>query len=115
VLVTVPVVNVLLFLPLMALFPTALTQAAPADIAIQALYQGVIVNIFALMCVAYAINHLGTMTVSLFMSFVPVTTAMLAWLLLGEVLSITQIAGIVGCSLGLILYARGHFNRRTRR
>ncbi len=109
VLVTVPVVNVLLFLPLMAVFPMALTQAAPADIAIQALYQGVIVNIFALMCVTYAINHLGTMTVSLFMSLVPVTTAMLAWLLLGEILSINQTAGIIGCSLGLMLYARGRW------
>jgi drug/metabolite transporter (DMT)-like permease len=38
---------------------------------------------------------------------VPVSTALLAWLILGEALGLYEIAGIVGCSLGLLLYARG--------
>jgi len=58
------------------------------------------------MCVAYAIRHLGTITVALFMSFVPVTTALLAWMLLGEALKGWEIAGIIGCSAGLLLYSR---------
>lgn len=109
VLVTVPVVNSLLFLPLMLIFPSNLTQAPLTEILIQAVYQGVVVNILALMCVAYAISHLGTITVSLFMSFVPVSTAILAWLLLQERLSTNEIAGIIGCSLGLLLYSRGRW------
>lgn len=106
VIVIVPVVNVLIFTPLWPFFPSGLSISRYHDMAVQAVYQGVIVNVIALMCVAYAIRHLGTITVALFMSFVPVTTALLAWIVLGETLHPWEIAGIVGCSLGLLWYAR---------
>ena len=107
VLVTVPVVNAALFLPLWFVFPTALFQADIKDIVSQALYQGIVVNIVALMFVTYAIKHLGTITVSIFMSIVPVSTALLAWLLLNESLNNFELTGIVGCSIGLFIYAWG--------
>ena len=106
VLVIVPVVNVLLFTPIWFFMPSGLHQSGYHDMAVQAVYQGVIVNVIALMCVAYAIRHLGTITVALFMSFVPVTTAILAWVVLGEYLHPFEITGIIGCSLGLLWYAR---------
>jgi drug/metabolite transporter (DMT)-like permease len=106
VVVIVPLVNVVLFTPLWYFLPSGLTQASLQDIAVQALYQGIIVNVIALVCVAYAIRHLGTITVALFMSFVPVTTALLAWGVLGEALNAWEIAGIAGCSAGLLWYAR---------
>jgi drug/metabolite transporter (DMT)-like permease len=106
VVVVVPTVNVVLFTPLWFLFPSGFLRASLQDMAIQSIYQGIVVNVVALICVAYAIRHLGTITVSLFMSFVPVTTALLAWLLLGETLTPWEIAGIAGCSLGLLWYAR---------
>ena len=84
VLVTVAVVNGVGFLPLWFIFPTALFQADIKDIISQAAYQGILVNIVALMCSTYAIKHLGTITVSIFMSVVPVSTALLAWFLLDE-------------------------------
>ena len=111
VIVTVPVVNVCLFAPLYPFLPTALLKASVHDIVLQAVYQGIIVNMIALMFVAYAIRHLGTIPVALFMSFVPVSTALLAWMALGETLSSIQILGIAGCSLGLLLYARGNAGR----
>jgi drug/metabolite transporter (DMT)-like permease len=40
------------------------------------------------------------------MSFVPVTTALLAWIVLGEALQPWEIAGIIGCSAGLLWYSR---------
>jgi len=104
VVVIVPTVNVLLFTPLWLVLPSNLARASLHDIAVQAIYQGIIVNVIALVCVAYAIRHLGTITVSLFMSFVPVTTALLAWAVLGEALGGWEIAGIIGCSAGLLLY-----------
>ncbi len=107
VLVTVPVVNVILFVPLWFIFPTALSQAPLQDIALQSIYQGIIVNIVALLFVAYSIRHLGLLTVSLYMSFVPVVTALFAWLLLGESLNPWGVWGIAGCSVGLFLYAWG--------
>lgn len=106
VVVVVPTVNVAIFTPLWFLFPSGLGSASLQDMALQAIYQGIVVNILALICVAYAIRHLGTITVSLFMSFVPVTTALAAWILLGEALSPWEIAGIAGCSAGLLWYAR---------
>ena len=105
VVVIVPLVNVVLFTPLWFLLPTNLSGAFLQDIAVQSIYQGVIVNVIALICVAYAIRHLGTITVALFMSFVPVTTALLAWGVLGEALGSWELAGIIGCSAGLLLYA----------
>ncbi len=107
VLVTVPLVNTILFLPMWFMLPSNLFEASRSEIALQAVYQGVVVNVIALSCVAYAIRQLGTITVSLFMSFVPVTTAILAWLVLGEQLSHFEIAGIAGCTAGLIFYSRG--------
>ena len=105
VVVVVPVVNVVLFTPLWFVLPSSLGGASLHDMAVQAVYQGVIVNVLALTAVAYAIRYLGTITVALFMSFVPVTTALLAWILHGEAPSGWEAAGIVGCSLGLTLYA----------
>ena len=55
---------------------------------------------------AYAISRLDTISVSIFMSFVPVTTALLTWLLLEENLNSFEQIGIVGCSAGLFLYDR---------
>lgn len=106
VLVTVPVVNVALFLPLYFFFPTNLFNAETIDILGQSFYQGILVNTFALMCATFAIKHLGTITVSIYMSIVPVTTALLAWLLLGETLNSFELSGIAGCSIGLFIYAR---------
>ncbi len=107
VLVTVPVVNSLLFLPLWYLLPSSIASASPGEILGQAVYQGIIVNIFALICSTYAIARIGTITVSMFMSFVPVGTALLAWLLLGESLNGWEFCGISGCSIGLFVYAWG--------
>ncbi len=107
VLVAVSVVNTVLFLPLWFCFPTALFQADIKDIISQAIYQGIVVNIVALMFSTYAIKHLGTITVSIFMSVVPISTAILAWLLLDESLNSFELAGIIGCSIGLFIYARG--------
>ena len=104
--VTVAVSNVLLFVPIWLLLPSNLLQSATSDIITQAVYQGIIVNVIALMCVAYALRYLGTITVSLYMSFVPVVTALFAWLLLGESLVLREIIGIAGCSAGLFIYAR---------
>ena len=106
-LVVVPMVNFVLFLPFWFFLPSTGFHVPISEILLQAIYQGVVVNVVALSCVAYAIRHLGTITVSLFMSFVPVITALFAWLLLGETLSGLEITGIVGCTAGLVVYSQG--------
>jgi drug/metabolite transporter (DMT)-like permease len=49
------------------------------------------------------------------MSVVPVSTAVLAWLLLGESLNHFELAGITGCSIGLFIYARGQLLESQKR
>lgn len=104
VLVMVPLVNVLLFLPFYLGMEHTFHQVSFSSLAVQAVYQGIIVNIGALTCVAFAIRHIGTIAVSLYMSFVPVTTAILGWLFLHESLSGLEVAGIAGCTCGLLVY-----------
>jgi len=108
VLMVVPTVNCLLFLPIWFFFPSTRFKVPLSDILLQAIYQGIVVNILALACVAYAIRHLGTITVSLFMSFVPILTALIAWQLLGENLNAREISAILGCTVGLIIYNIKH-------
>lgn len=115
VLVTVPVVNVVLFLPLWFFLPSGLFEADTRDIIGQAFYQGILVNVVALMCSTYAIKHLSTVTVSIFMSFVPVSTAVLAWIFLDETLNNFELTGILGCSTGLFIYARSQLLETKRR
>jgi len=107
VIVMVPLVNVVLFLPFFLLQPTSFDQIKISELAVQAIYQGIVVNIVALMCVAYAIHHLGTIVVSLFMSFVPVVTAVFGWIFLGESLNGMELLGIAGCTTGLLIYGVG--------
>ncbi|PHR25228.1 MAG: EamA family transporter [Desulfotalea sp.] len=110
VIVTVPVVNVLIFVPLWFFFPTNLLHGEAVDIVSQSFYQGIMVNIIALMCSTYAIKRLGTITVSIYMSVVPISTALLAWVLLGEALNNFEFAGIAACSLGLFIYSRSQIS-----
>ncbi len=109
-LVTVAVVNVVLFTPLWFFMPSNFAGAEIKEILIQSVYQGIIVNIIALMCVAYTVQKLGMITTSMFMSFVPVVTALLAWVTLGEALAARELIGIAGCSAGLLIYARSNRN-----
>ncbi len=113
VLVTVPVVNIVFFVPLWFLFPSALFKASLPDIALQSFYQGVVVSILALMFVAYSIRHLGLVTLSMYISFVPVVTALFAWIFLSESLNTLELWGIAGCTIGLFLYALGWPFART--
>lgn len=115
VLVVVPVVNAVLFIPIWFFMPSTNFQVSWTEIITQSLYQGVAVNVISLSCVAYAIRHLGTLTVSLYMSFVPVATAVFAWIFLGEQLTALEIAGIAGCTCGLVLYGKGQAIHRERR
>ncbi len=104
ILILTPLINIALFFPLFFLFDSHLTTAPLSEIITQSLYQGVMVNMVALICVAFTIKHLGSTTTSLFMSFVPTTTALLAFIVLNELLSSQEIVSIVLCSGFLFLY-----------
>jgi len=104
ILILTPLINIVLFAPLFFLFDSNLTTAPLSEIILQSLYQGVVVNMIALSCVSYTIKHLGATTTSLFMSFVPTVTALLAFGALGERLTPQEVLSIILCSGFLYLY-----------
>ena len=71
------------------------------------IYQGVVVSIVALLLITYAVSKLGSGTMSVFLSYVPAVTAILAFIFLHESLSLQEQLGIVLCSIGLTVYTRG--------
>jgi len=80
--------------------------APAAEIAMQAIYQGVLVVFVAMMLYSFAVRSLGGQTVALLMAIVPGLSALAAVPVLGEPLSLHTIAGLVAVTMGAVLGAR---------
>ena len=95
------------YLPLWLFFlPSTLAQAPAAEIAMQAVYQGVLVVFVAMILYTFAVRQLGAQTVALLMAFVPGLSALAAVPVLGEPLSLLTLAGLGAVTLGAVLGAR---------
>ena len=113
VLAFLPIINAVIFLPWWLMTKSGIPEAPLNVLLLQASYQGVLVSVFALILTFYAIQHIGAMTLSVYFSFVPFITALLAWVILGESLNTYEIVGIILCSIGLILYAAQNHTIKT--
>lgn len=99
--------SAILFLPAWWLFlPSTMDQAPFAEIAMQAIYQGVLVVFVAMMLYSFAVRNLGAQTVVLLMAIVPGLAALSAVPVLGEPLSLLTLAGLGAVTLGAVLGAR---------
>lgn len=86
-----------------------LWRVAPLELLWQALWQGVLIGCVALIALNHAIARLGTERSSVLVALVPVLTAMLALVFLGEVPSTTEIAAFLAISAGVSVGAsRGY-------
>ena len=95
------------YLPIWWLFlPSTLEQAPVAEIAMQAVYQGVLVVLVAMLLYTMAVRHLGPQTVALLMAVVPGLSALAAVPVLGEPLSLLALAGLGAVTAGAVLGAR---------
>ena len=103
----VPLINAVLFLPVWLLSPTQIAYTPVQDVVVQILYQGVLVSVIALVLITFTVSKLGSGTMSVFLSYVPAITALLAFIFLGETLSLQEQLGILLCSIGLIVYTKG--------
>ncbi len=105
--VTTTLGSAILYLPVWWLFlPSTLVQAPPAEIAMQAAYQGVLVVFVAMMLYTFAVRSLGGQTVTLLMAIVPGVSALAAVPVLGEPLSLFTLAGLGAVTMGAVLGAR---------
>ena len=99
--------SAMLYLPVWWLFlPSTLGQAPLAEIAMQAIYQGVLVVFVAMMLYTFAVRCLGGQTVALLMAIVPGLAALAAVPVLGEPLSLLTLAGLSAVTLGAVFGAR---------
>ncbi|SHJ40702.1 EamA-like transporter family protein [Reichenbachiella agariperforans] len=101
-----PIINAVLFLPIWWMSDSGISSTPISTIVLQAGYQGILVSIVTLLITFYALKHIGAMNLSIYFSFVPFVTAILAWPILHEHLSLSEIVGIVVCSVGLFFYAK---------
>jgi drug/metabolite transporter (DMT)-like permease len=103
----VPLINAVLFLPIWLVSSSQIVHTPLQDVVVQVLYQGVLVSVVALVLITFAVSKLGSGTMSVFLSYVPAVTAVLAFIFLGETLSLQEQLGILLCSIGLIIYTKG--------
>lgn len=57
-----------------------------------------------------AISHLSAVEINIMLKMAPFSTALIAWLLMGEKLSFLQITGLVIVIFGILLVQMGHFS-----
>ena len=94
-------------LPIVAIVqPVGLLQAPLPALALQALYQGVLVGAIALFLYTQAVAILGAGRAALFLPLVPVVTALAGSALLGEHASALEIAGMAIAMVGMVIALR---------
>lgn len=94
------------YLPVYALWlPKGLLNAGWGDIALQAVYQGVVAALVAAGMFSYATHKIGSCEASMMLALVPAFSAIGGYFILGEDLSWVVILGIVVVSVGALLGA----------
>ncbi len=103
----VTLLSAVLFLPVyLLLLPKGITNAPLNAIITQAVYQGVIVAIVAMVLYMQALSRLGPLRLGTVMATVPAIAGTGATLLLGEPFSLWLVAGLVLTSVGAWLGTR---------
>jgi drug/metabolite transporter (DMT)-like permease len=106
--------SLVIYLPIyIALCGARLIASPLADVALQALFQGILVTIVSLLLYGRAIAILGASAGADFGALVPVLSALLAIPLLGEWPSETDWVGIAAIAAGVYLASRGGARRST--
>lgn len=99
--------SALMFLPIYLLFlPKAIMLAPVHDIVLQAIYQGVVVAVIAMLFFMAAMTRLGPARTGACMALVPAIAGVGASLILGEALNVWLVAGLLTTSAGAWLGAR---------
>ncbi len=97
------------YLPIyLAWLPKTIQQAAWSDLLLQGGYQGVVAALLAAGMYSYANQKIGACQASMMLALVPAVSAIGAYFLLGESISLTVGIGIVVVSAGAALGAQPH-------
>jgi len=105
--VGIAVFSMVAYMPVYLLWlPKSIAQAPFAEIALQAVYQGMVAALVAASMYTYACQTIGVYRASMMLAIVPGASAIGAWVLLGEALTVTAIVGLALVSVGALLSAR---------
>jgi drug/metabolite transporter (DMT)-like permease len=85
--------------------PASLWRVAPPELLWQTLWQGVLIGCVALVALNHAIVRLGAERASALVALVPVMSAMVALVFLGEIPSLTELAAFLVISAGVSIGA----------
>ena len=106
VLLCVPVLNGLVYVPLWwAFLPSTIAEAPPAQLALQAVYQGLLPNLVGLLLVSVAVRHAGPALTAAFMTAVPALGTLLGVAFLGEVPGLLGWLSLLVLTPGIVLAA----------
>lgn len=97
--------SALIVVPYYLCLPGTLARVAPAELLWQVLWQGVLIGCVAVIALNCAISRLGAQRSSALVAAVPVLTAVLAFVFLGEVPSAAEMAAFVVISAGVSIGA----------
>ena len=101
------VISLVVYMPVYLLWlPKSIATAPFGEIALQAVYQGIVAALLAGAMYTYACQTIGVYRASMTLAIVPGASAVGAWILLGEALTVTAIAGLALVSVGALLSAR---------
>ena len=88
------------------LLPLQITQVALAAIALQGVYQGVLVGALSLFLYVRAVEFLGSASAALFLPLMPLVAAIGAYVFLGEQPTSLEIAGMIAVVVGMTVALR---------
>ncbi len=92
------------YLPVYFLFlPSQIGMHNLPEVAFQALYQGVLNSILALLCYNRAVKLLGAGTTSTFLPLIPVIASLLAMPVLGEFPNLLEWSGMTLAAIGVLM------------
>jgi drug/metabolite transporter (DMT)-like permease len=102
------VTNAALYLPFWAASGgLAHVAAAPAgDVWLQAIYQGLVTSVLALIAYAYAVHRLGPSIAASFTPLSPVMAAVIGWLLLHDTVDAATALGLAMVAAGVVVATR---------
>ncbi|MBA4741735.1 MAG: DMT family transporter [Azoarcus sp.] len=101
------VISLVVYTPVYLLWlPKTIATAPMGEIVLQAVYQGIVAALLAGAMYTYACQTIGVYRASMTLAVVPGASAIGAWILLGEALTATVIAGLALVSVGAVLSSR---------
>jgi len=106
VVVWIPIINFLTILPFWLGQDTGIPATPFPELLLQAVFQGIVVTLFAGFLIAYTIKSLGPMTSTMFMAAVPGITALMGYIGLDEPLTMIEVISVAICMTALLINSR---------